>query len=65
MILAATLVFLFGLIVISAVERYARIVTIVLSVIAIGLFFEFAAMAGANIPTEAPHWDPLLDMIGD
>jgi hypothetical protein len=65
MILATTLAFLFGLIVIRAMERHARIVTVVLSAIAIGLFVSLAEMAGANIPTEAPHWDPALDMTGD
>jgi hypothetical protein len=64
-ILAATLIFLFGLIVINALHRHAKAVTIVLTLLAAGLFIGCAELAGANMPAEVQHWDPALDIVGD
>ncbi len=64
-VLYATLGFLFGLIVISSLQRYANVVTIILSIIAAGLLFGCVEIAIAKSSIKQPHSGSALEMLGD
>jgi hypothetical protein len=64
-VLYATLGFLFGLIVISSLQRYANVVTIVLSIIAVGLLSGCVEITIARGSIEQPLSGLALEMLGD